>query len=381
MKIDFPSKVFRPIFAALLFGIATFSIPAEAAPFDSPALNNWDCVTTGAGQDGISFLSFSTDVDTNGLYMFNGYFLVAGKKGLGSNSNGRPGSLGVGRGGSGSTNTTIVNLYGGGPINGNWFFDEKGRIVGSFYTIVNATGIQTNYLESCITTNITFTVLNSTNGIDYITSTNVEFCFTNGPTFQTNFAWTVLNTNDNTLNTYSQTFTFENTNFNTSLLGATNSVSFIGTVIPNKRLTLVASTSYGRLTFKGVPLSDVTIAGTTSLDGSSWIGYKKVNNVSYLEHFNLSASIVPNLYLVNGTSATYTYANPIDPQDQSFCLVSSQGKIGFYIVEFPLGASLGNSRTTIGNFINTRKTTGAQTVGAEEPELSTPVHFNATLIP
>jgi hypothetical protein len=166
-----------------------------------------------------------------------------------------------------------------------------------------------------------------------------------------------------------------------SILGAaqiTNSVSFVGTVVPNRHLTLQASTSLGKVTFNGVPFK----TNLTDLSGS-WFAYKKENGVTDLQLFSLIAftnsipnstnfpfaisndvASFPNIYFsTNGTGPGYTL--------NGVAMLSQRKKIGFSFDSTATGLS-----ATYGNFTVTKKLTNAVTKGIEEP--TNTVNFKAT---
>src|SRR5580765_5522070 len=68
----------------LVLASATAGRAALALP-PSP-VGQWDCIMSGAGQDGIIFLNFTMDIDTNsGLPTFEGVFVSAGLRHPSSN--------------------------------------------------------------------------------------------------------------------------------------------------------------------------------------------------------------------------------------------------------------------------------------------------------
>jgi hypothetical protein len=154
-------------------------------------------------------------------------------------------------------------------------------------------------------------------------------------------------------------------------------VSFVGTVVPGKRLTMVGSTIYGKFNFRGVPLVPLTTAAP--LDSYFWFGSKTQDRVQFGESFRMSASsVIQNLYYLTGAGPSYTY-NP----ETAFCLVSSQRKIGFTIGELPLGITnpqLATERATFGNFNNGKQAIGTKGNGFIEFD-SNRIQFDANLVP
>lgn len=361
---------------SVLIGSATGI--CHAAPFDIPT-GTWDCITSGGGQDGITFISFSDPAvtDANGFPTFTGTYINAGQKN--TTTSGRNVGGGTGRVGSGSSSAGI-NLFGGGSFSGDWFFDSRGNVVGSYFTVVNPTGVKTNFHEMCASTNVLLALTNSDGSPSPIVAT-FDVCFTNGPTFTTNLAWTALSS-DGTPNSGSTNLTFANDNFDFSLSGVTNSISFTGKVSPGRRLTLVASTTFGKVTYRGVPLSQSFPA--TYLDGTQWSGTKNQNGTVYGEFFHLTATAEPNLYLMDGQGPAYTFSSADTALlSGSFCLVSSRGRIAFYNPEFPLGTTDpagARGRATIGTIKVRNGIIGAQTIGFIQTQ-SDPIHFDATVGP
>ena len=148
-----------------------------------------------------------------------------------------------------------------------------------------------------------------------------------------------------------------------------NAISFVGKVVPGKRLTLVASTSFGKVTYRGTPRVSLTdISG-------AWSGLKTQEDQLYLEFFTLTPFGIPNVYTVDGQGPGYVYSTGLDPI--TVCMVSSHGKIGFSILERGGSNTNGLLRATVGSFINSKSTIGAKTKGIIEP--TTKVRFNANL--
>jgi hypothetical protein len=278
------------------------SVASSQAQFHSP-VGTWDFAIGGSGESGIAFLTFSDEPGENGLFSFTGYEILAPKRTVvvqHTDDSDRGGSD-VGRGGSdgrdgstGGTNTqstvtSKTNIFGFSEIQGSWYYDTRGRVVGYFGLTIDG----------------------------------------------------------------------GNTN------SALNNVSFIGKVKLGKRMTLLATTTAGKLTYRGVPFRDLS-----DLSGS-WNGYKTVNKQTFIEFFSLSP-FDENIYLMNGNGATYSYQN-------GFCMVSAHKKIGFAAIEVPNGSTNGVLRASVGSFINNRRQTKAVTKGAEEPD--TAFKFKATLAP
>lgn len=368
-------------------GLLAFLAPVSDA-LSQPAspVGVWDCVMTGNGQDGILFLNF-TDVsdDATGLPVFEGLFIQAGHKKVQS---GRSSSTGNNRGGTSSAGT-FTNLFGGGFINGSaqgvavnigpedwledsrgnrgtWFFDSKGQTVGSFYTVLNASAHATNFFSTCIDQPVQVPL---TNGGVY--NFEVAFCFTN-PVFITNYPWSAPDGETGFTN-----LTFTNFNFIVGSVGITNNVSFVGKVIPGKRLTMVGTSAFGKFTIRGVPLTAVSTI--LPVDGFYWTGTKTESNYKFVEEFFLTPTGIPNYYGVTGQGPSYTYN-----LTNSICLISSQKRIGFSINENGFGSGsagqLKISRATFGKLTNTQKTIGTKGQGDSASDLDV-IKFDANLSP
>jgi hypothetical protein len=328
--------------AALLLGGA---LMAQAQQFNSPA-GTWDFVLSGPNQQGLAFITFLQDTDSGGT--FYGYQLINMPVAQptpstdGRNPGGDPGRN------SGSTNTLGTNVFGFMSIRGPWEFDNKGRVQGLFYEVVNSSGPSLNWLGTCITGFVPYTTA-ETNGT---TLTNVpavmelSFCLSSTNS-STNVSWSAPNA-DGTTNEYlaqvsvSASTTILNllftdvgaagitnsaTNFviptptntepvattlvwiNSSLSGtnitntstftftgnfsagpgvgtATNGVSFLGKVVPGTRFNFVSTPSLqnGKITYFGVPYR----TDLPDLTGN-WYGTKREGGKSFLEFFNLTS--------------------------------------------------------------------------------------------
>jgi len=349
--------------AALLLGTAVQTSRAGSASPSGPDPEGsftWDLISSGSGQRGMAFITFSSDGT------FRGYQLLAATP---ANTNsiaiGRDGgSIGRGGSGSGGTNAIVKNLlFGFGPIDGFWTRNSKGKIVGLFSEALNVTSIVTNYFAS---TN-SFNLVNSQNALD---TTNILVLFTNGQaSASVTISW------PDPAPGFNQDYTLANTNFTTQVGSAegTNIVSFTGMASGTKRLTLLCTTSFGKVTFRGVE-------ATKSVDLSGdWIGSRPVNGHSANEFFSLTSfqtdnpfpaefpdiANFPNLFFTtNGVGAGYTFSG--------VAMVSQQKKVGFMFIN-----NDGTGRAMMGNLKPTKFGTTANTKGIEEP--LNIVNFSATL--
>jgi hypothetical protein len=363
--------------------IAALALSAKAQlPTPPSPVGQWDCIVSGPGQDGIMFMNFTSDIDTNnGLPTFEAVFVHAGRQTIPTGRNGVPIATRAGNG-------SVTNLFGGGFINGsagpvanngdvndwlpdsrghrgNWFFDSNGRIVGSFYTVVNATTGVTNFFQMCVETNLSIPL---TNGSTF--DVPIDICFSNAA-LATNVAWGPAPDGESGTTNIS----IANTNFTLGVLGETNSVSFVGKVSPT-HLTLTGVTSFGKITIKGVPLVPVDTF-LAAPDSFFWTGILKESGVKSYETFTLTDTTIPNCYIPVGQGPSYTYG------DGSICLISSQKKIGFAITQIGINDTevpTTVSRATVGPLINTKKALGAKGVGDSDTGADL-IQFNANLSP
>jgi hypothetical protein len=130
----------------------------------------------------------------------------------------------------------------------------------------------------------------------------------------------------------------------------TNKVSFLGTVVPGKRLTLSCRASFGNFSLRGVPAVPLQ-----DLSGS-WYGRKTQNGFPANEFFTLTAiEDLPNAYLVDGGGPNYTYTNGL-------ALASSQKKMAFGFTSL-VGTNELSTRAVVGP-LNLKKGQ-ANTLGIE----------------
>ena len=385
MKTNF-AKLARFVLAMAASVALTGTVIAQPA---SP-VGQWDCLINGPGQTGIIFLNFTEDIDPNtGFPTFEGIAIQAGHQGIGPTS--ARGGSNTGR--SGPPSGVIQNVFGGGFIDGaagavadnggpndwlsdsrghrgDWFFNSRGQVVGSFFFVADASAVGTNFFETCASTN--FPIL-LTNGGTFPFSFDV--CFTNGLLI-TNVFWTAPDGESGFTN-----LTFANTNFTTGLLGTTNSISFVGKVVPGKRITLVGTSTFGKLTISGVPLTPVNTV--LPVDGFPWTGIKRQDGNQFAEEFTLQNIGIPNLYSMVGQGPSYAYATNSSFALYSFCMISANKRIGFMLSEVPSITSdpaSGTMRATVGKFVNSSKAIGAKTVGDTAADLNL-ITFDAFLTP
>ena len=166
-------------------------------------------------------------------------------------------------------------------------------------------------------------------------------------------------------------------NDSNSTNSVTNSVSFVAKVVPGIRLTLVASTSNGKVTYKGVPYT-----GTMPSLSGSWYGTKQVKQQSFTEFytfvsmadFNPFEAGYPDLsgypgiyYTFDGTGPGYDVVG--------FSMVSSQKKIAFTFQSYAGGGTNGVLNASFGSFgASSTGALKAKTTGVESPD--TTIRYN-----
>lgn len=328
-------QIARTLCGAALIAAFLGAVPqntCSAAPFSSPVDTTWDFISAGGGQKGIAFLTFSND------FTFGGYHFWAPNPPKKKPSTSVRSSGNSGRGDSSNTPKATTNdfVFGFAEIKGHWNYDNKGRVVGFFTVPLNVTSIATNYHAGTIETNIDSTVLGG--GI-----TNVTASFEEGiPSVTTNLTWP----------DFSHTYTIYNTNFTVDIGSAekTNTVNFTGIVKPGRRMTCVASTTFGKTTYRGIPFQpQIDISG-------SWIGTKKEKKQKFFEFFDLLPTGFENIYYsTNDVAPGYSFS--------TLAIVSTHKRIGFDVLE-GTGTNLIH-RATSGP-LKTRRRVSANTIGVTE---------------
>jgi len=310
--------------AAVGTALLSCGLPLHARAASGSPVGTWDVAISGSRQ-GLALMQFF-DGGTPDTRTFNIYEIIVPKKPSSSSSSSddsrntggddsRSGSTG-GSGSSSSTSVTVTtNLFGEQSVlNGQWGFDVNGKIIGVFGEAL---------AEVC--TPETFTVTSVTN-------------FPDGSVgFTTN---TIIITN---------------------CVGVTNGVSFTGTAVPGKRLTLSAHAFSRAFVLSGIPVNTLT-----NISGN-YNGARVEGGQSSIEFFALSVSALDfgnNLiYDVHGASGAYSYNSP-----GGHALLSRRGKIAFAIPLDPDGKVL---RATSGGFDLHRLRFSTQ--GVEQPD--GPLHF------
>jgi hypothetical protein len=339
--------------AALLAAGSLQTSRAASADPSGGSTFTWDLTSSGSGQRGIAFITFSNDDSGLSKGTFAGFQMLAA---IPANTNsadgGRDGDGGGRDGGTLSAGGGVKNfLFGFSPINGTWALNTKGQIFGFFMEAINVSSEVTNYFAG---TN-SETIVNSQTS----DTTNLLVTFTNGQaSVTTNFAW------QNPAG-YVQTYTIVNPNVTLTVGSAesTNSVSFTGKAVPGKRISLLCSTTLGKVNYLGVPVS---AAADVSGD---WIGVKSEGKHNSNEFFSLVSFGVDNpfaaefpginnfaniYFSTNGIGSGYTFS--------SVAMVSRKKTIGFTVSQ-----SDGTLRATVGSLKLSKFGAKATTIGIEDP--------------
>jgi hypothetical protein len=348
--------------AALLVGGSAQNSRAGTADPSTGSSFMWECVSSGPGQRGLAFITFSND------HTFRGYQMWASlppNTNSVSDSRGGDDSRDGSAGGSGHTNNFV---FGFSPIDGFWSINLKKQIVGFFSVVLNVTSEVTNYHATSIFTTITN---------EQTADTALIFVsFADGQsTVTTNFVW------DNPPG-FVETYVIPNPDITVAIGAAdqTNNISFTGTSRLGRSLTLMCSTTFGRVVYRGKPTA---VAPDPT---GPWFGTKHANGQLFNEFFDVQSfafsnpfpidfpdiANFPNIYFTeDGAGPGYTF--------NGIVMVSkAQKKIGFSFVENP-DAPVTTLRATIGSLKASKKGISGKTKGIEE--LLTPITFNANLQP
>jgi hypothetical protein len=333
--------------AAILAGVLLSAGAAMGrGSFDSPAGTLWDCVMSGPREGLAQMLFFAPSNSTSAATFAIEEILVPKPRHIPDPNDDSRGTGGNdSRGFNNSTNSTSLpphtDIFGWEGASGQWGLDSRGRVIGYFYEITQP--VYTFHLQTLGTSNFTSSVAiaatngspqailfsvtqplgSATNWLEGVTS-YTNFVGTNGlltssqlgsgsnfissiPITQTTPPDAPLQTNV----TYSVTLPLSFTGFWTNqttfysnyvtAVAITNQVSFVSTVAPGRRLSLLASTPGGKVTFSGVP--DVPQADISG----RYYGSKRVGFLQYYEFFTLTAE-GDNAYSVTGQGPGYTYS-------------------------------------------------------------------------
>jgi len=326
------SKISNAWVAALLALGLTNIVQAQPSPTTVPW---WDCTISGP-RHGLALISFSTNT------FFMQEIIVPLPPSQSSISTGSSGRT-VGSGGrnslGGSPSAPAFQIWGSQTPTGQWGFDNKGRIIGEFFE---------NTIQICTTNTVAFFTNEAFADSSYcLTTTNViegfnalvTTCYTNQIICGTNCVTNAVAVASNVVfTTDTITYCIDSTN----LLGGsnlvmtticysnaitcsaiTNAFSFMGTVQPGRSLTLACSTPFGKVTYRGVPATQLPdISG-------SWYATKTARGERFVEFFQMTPmGGIPNSYNVfNGAGPGYHY--------EGFAMLSSSRQMGFAVAINP----------------------------------------------
>jgi hypothetical protein len=190
----------------------------------------------------------------------------------------------------------------------------------------------------------------------------------------TNLAFTNSNAELPVTNMYLYAFSLVTSN--TAIFssgGTTNGVSFTGVIGSGRHFTIHASSGYGMITYRGIPLNNNLV----DLSGD-WYGKRKKNGQTFLELFSnhpftLDNGTIPfpNLYYTtNGTGPGYTF--------EGVTMLSARKRIGFAFATFPGGSDTALISGLMGPMGMSGKGVRANTTGTQEPDAH--ISFKAQLI-
>jgi hypothetical protein len=126
-------SAFRCIAATLLALLLGATALPSQAQFNSP-IGTWDCVLSGGGQKGIVFLTFTNELNDQGVFKLYGHMIVTSPGGVGGGSDddeGRGGDSGRGDTTDNSDGGDTTRFVGFDRVTGQWTFDANGRIIGN----------------------------------------------------------------------------------------------------------------------------------------------------------------------------------------------------------------------------------------------------------
>jgi hypothetical protein len=150
-------------------------------------------------------------------------------------------------------------------------------------------------------------------------------------------------------------------------------VSFTGRVSTGTkpRLTLTASFGQHHGIYNGVIAQTETgSAKFPDPTTGGWFGFKRGEGQQVFEQFTLTGTSILGVYDLSGSGPDYV--------TMGACFISSQGKIGFALLETNSVTEFSNLRSTIGSFSNTSTAIKANTTGIQENNSA--VSFNPTML-
>jgi hypothetical protein len=351
--------------AALLVGGSAQNSRAGTADPSTGSSFMWECQSSGPGQRGLAFITFSNNETFRGYQMWAS--LPPNTNSSGNDSRGGDDSRGGGTSG-GSSGHTNNFVFGFSPISGMWSINLKKQIVGFFSVVLNVTSEVTNYHAGTV-----FETITNSQTFDIA---DIFVTFADGQsTVTTNFAWA-------NPPGFIETYVIPNPNITVAIGSAnqTNNISFTGTSSLGRSLTLMCSSTFGRVVYQGKPTA------VASDPTGQWFGTKHQNGQQFNEFFDVQSfafsnpfpidfpdiADFPNIYFTDdGVGPGYNF--------NGIVMVSkAQKKIGFTFVENP-DAAITTLRATIGALTANKKGVSGKTKGIEEP--LNPITFNANLQP
>jgi hypothetical protein len=168
-------------------------------------------------------------------------------------------------------------------------------------------------------------------------------------------------------------------------------VSFSAKVVPGKRMTLVAKTTNGKVTYKGVPSTPVP-----GILNGAWYGIKQKKGNEFTEFFTLTSvqddnpfeDTNPDLKDYPGIYYTLDGQGP-GYELLGFSMLSSQKKIAFTFQSSANGATSGATNgasdsvlnASFGTFSNSKGVLKGSTSGVESPDTAISYKFRQPLSP
>ena len=359
---------------AVLLGVLGNPALAQAA---SP-VGTWDCILSGH-RAGTAYLTFINAGESTSRGTFSGIEVLVP-------NNPKPTDVGDARNGGGGDGDTRggtttppptpgQQIFGYNGPNGPWALDNQGRTIGQFIEVsqledcvTNAFPVSTNNIppisgDFCVpSTNTSITT--TTNSVPI--SANIDGCITTP--IGTNIDGTIFT--NQTICTTIEVVCYTNM-VNCSAI--TNAISFVGRVVPGRRLTLICTTPFGRTVYQGVPakvLPDIS---------GDWYGTKTQARIAYQElPITLSPTSdpsllqFPNVYDVVGAGPGYSY--------HGNAVLSSRSRISFVFgMDPPLPTDPVTVVRAVTGPFNARRII-ALTRGYDQPGgiFTNPVSFKAT---
>ena len=350
--------------AVLLVGGSVQNSRAGTADPSTGSSFMWECTSRGPGQRGMAFITFSNDLTFRGYQMW-----ASTPPNTNSTSDGRGGDDGRGGGSLGGSSSQSNNfVFGFSPISGLWSINLKKQIVGFFSVALNVTSEVTNYHATSIFTTITNQQTFET-AVIFVTFAESQ------PTVTTNYVWA-------NPPGFIETYVIPNPDITVAVGSAqeTNNISFTGTSALGRSLTLICSTTFGRVVYHGKPTA---VAPDPT---GPWFGTKRANGQLFNEFFDVQSFAFSNPFPIDFPDIA-NFPNIYFTQDGSgpgynfngIIMVSkAQKEIGFTFVENP-EAPISTLRATIGTLKANKTGVSGKTKGIEE--LLTPITFNANLQP